>query len=104
MENVDSRIRMLLDGLHEAFERRSWQGTNLTGSLRGVPAWAADVRLLVAQHRRLSEAVEALEPKTLARPMAKSLNTPAFVVRGIAARDLYHAWQIQLLKRLHKGR
>lgn len=162
---IDPRIAMLLDGLDEAFDRRSWHGTNLRGSLRGLPAnaagwrpgpkrhniweiavhaaywkyviwrkltgaargsfplegsnwfarpdlgqakdasaWAADVKLLVVQHRRLREAVEALDPETLARPMAKSLHAPAFLVRGVAAHDLYHAGQIQLLKRLWRER
>jgi hypothetical protein len=34
------------------------------------------------------------------RPMPRSLYTPAFLVRGVTAHDLYHAGQIQLLKRL----
>ncbi len=29
-------IRLLLDALDEAYDRRSWHGTNLRGSLRGL--------------------------------------------------------------------
>ncbi len=161
----DPRIGMLLDGLDEAFDRRSWHGTNLRGSIRGLTAgaarwrpgtgrhniweiavhaaywkyviwrklagvargsfplkgsnwftrpapgagdvaasWAADVKLLVDRHRLLREAVEALDPGQLDRPMPRSLYTPVFLVRGVTSHDLYHAGQIQLLKRLQKGR
>ncbi len=161
---TDPRLVLLLDGLDEAFERRSWHGTNLRGAVRGLPvgaaswrpgprrhniwevavhaaywkyavwrrltgatrgsfplkgsnwytrprpgardddAWAADVTLLVASHRRLREAVEALDPDALLQPMSKGAYTPAFLVRGVTAHDLYHAGQIQLLKRLWRER
>jgi hypothetical protein len=165
MATIDPRLALLLDGLDEAFERHSWHGTNLRGSLRGVTAeaaawrlgpkrhniwevavhaaywkyviwrkltgaargsfqldgsnwftrpapgtrglttsWAADADLLLTQHKLLREAVEALDPDTLARPMPKSLYSPAYFVRGAAAHDLYHAGQIQLLKRLRMRR
>ncbi len=160
----DPLLISLLDGLDEAFDRRSWHGTNLRGAVRGLPvgaaswrpgprrhniweivvhaaywkyavwrrltgatrgsfplkgsnwftrprsgarddaSWAADVTLLTASHRRLREAVEALDPGALMHPMPKSLYTPAFLVRGVTAHDLYHAGQIQLLKRLWRER
>jgi uncharacterized damage-inducible protein DinB len=63
-------------------------------------AWAQDVALLVADHRALMEAARAVDPRRLHRPSAGSRNTPAMLLRGIAFHDVYHAGQIQLLKRL----
>jgi hypothetical protein len=66
-------------------------------------AWRADVALLENQHRALRAIVATLEPADLqARPRG-SQHTRAFLLRGIAAHDLYHAGQIQLLKRLADG-
>jgi uncharacterized damage-inducible protein DinB len=146
-------VSLLLAALDEAFDRRSWHGTNLRGSVRGLdarraawrpgsgrhsihelvvhaaywkyavrrrltgekrgsfalegsnwfvregtsePRWKLDVALLVSEHRRLREAVARLKAKDL---------TPrrVFMIRGAAAHDLYHAGQIQLLKRLQKS-
>jgi hypothetical protein len=66
-------------------------------------AWAADVRLLVDEHRRLRAAVAALTARDLEAPAGGKGVTKGFLVRGIAAHDLYHAGQIQLLKRLQKS-
>jgi uncharacterized damage-inducible protein DinB len=63
-------------------------------------AWRRDVALLVEQHRRLREAVAALRGRDLARRPRGSRYTLAGLVRGAACHDLYHAGQIQLLKRL----
>ena len=164
VSHSDPRIAMLLDGLDEAFDRRSWHGTNLRGSIRGLTAeeagwrpapgrhniwevavhaaywkytvwrkltgsargsfafagsnwftrpqrghegataWGDDVKLLVSQHGLMRDAVGALVPAHLDRPFAGSAYTPVSLVRGIAAHDLYHAGQIQLLKRLQQGR
>ena len=63
--------------------------------------WAADVRLLVDEHRRLRVVVAGLLDKDLARPSPGQKGaTVRVLVRGIAAHDLYHAGQVQLLKRL----
>jgi hypothetical protein len=40
----DPEIALLLDVLAEAFERKSWHGTNLRGSLRGMTAEEASWR------------------------------------------------------------
>jgi uncharacterized damage-inducible protein DinB len=63
-------------------------------------AWKADVALLVSEHRKLRRAVAALRPAALARTARGHRTTNLSLVRGIAAHDLYHAGQIQLLKRL----
>jgi DinB superfamily len=64
------------------------------------PAWKEAVALLLAEHRRLREAVAGLSGSALAKTPKGSRNTHVRVIRGIAAHDLYHAGQIQLLKRL----
>jgi hypothetical protein len=62
--------------------------------------WAADVALLTAEHKRLRDAVTRLSAADLRRVPKGSRFTVAGLVRGAAAHDLYHAGQIQLLKRL----
>ena len=149
---------MLIAMLDEAFDRRSWHGTNLRGSIRGLtleraawrPAsdrhniwelvvhaaywkyavrrrltgekrgsfplegsnwwvrplerseqeWKRDVALLTHEHRRLREAVVAFPSSRLERRAPGSAFSYAALVRGAAAHDLYHAGQIQILKRL----
>ncbi len=142
----------LLAALDEAFDRKSWHGTNLRGSIRGLSAaqaawrpcpgrhsiwelvvhaaywkyvvrrkltgakrgsfpepgsnwfarsgpplesdWKKDVALLAAEHNLLRQAIAALGPSDL-KDLKKLM-----LIRGVAAHDLYHAGQIQLLKRL----
>ena len=151
----------LLAQLDEAFDRQSWHGTNLKGSIRGLtpaqaawrprpgrhniwelvthaaywkyaarrrltgdergsfplagsnffptprPAsatqWRAAKALLADEHRQLRQAVARLRSSSLSRKIRGSQVTCAALVRGVAAHDLYHAGQIQLLKRL-RGR
>ena len=146
----------VLDLLDEAFDRRSWHGTNLRGSLRGLttevaawrpaperhniwelvvhaaywkyevrrrltgskrggfafsgtnfwprplentPAeWKRDVALLGREHAALRKLVAAIPTSRLAQRAPNDRFTYAGVIRGIAAHDLYHAGQIQLLK------
>lgn len=63
-------------------------------------AWRDDVALLVAEHRRLREVVASLPALDLDRRSRGSRKTNLVLVRGVANHDLYHAGQIQLLKRL----
>jgi hypothetical protein len=63
-------------------------------------AWKDAVALLLKEHRRLREAVAALPASALGKAPKGSRYTTVRIVRGIAAHDLYHAGQIQLLKRL----
>jgi hypothetical protein len=150
-----TEILFLLD---TAYDRVSWHGPNLRGSLRGVTlqqaewrpapgrhniwelmvhaaywkyaawrrltgakrgsfplsgsnwlvrpqektarAWADDLALLDRMHATLREAVAALGPGDLDRPSAQKGVTRRALATGVAAHDLYHAGQIQLLKRL----
>jgi DinB superfamily len=158
---ADSRVVLLLDGLDEAFEGRSWHGPNLRGSVRGLrarqaearpqpgrhniyeltvhaaywkyvvwrrltggdrgsfalsgsnyfpcpsplteAAWKDAVALLVREHRRLRQAVAGLPASALGKVTPGGRETTVRLIRGIAAHDLYHAGQIQLLKRLIAG-
>jgi hypothetical protein len=151
-------VASLIAQLDEAFDRRSWHGTNLRGSLRGMKAapaswrpapgrhcaweiavhaaywkyaawrrltgekrgsfarpgsnwfpcpappteaaWRRDVALLQGYHRQLRSAVARLADDELDQKTRGGKEPIGRLVRGIAAHDLYHAGQIQLLKRL----
>ena len=62
--------------------------------------WKRAVELLVREHRRLRQAVAALPASALSRKSKGGRETNLRLIRGITAHDLYHAGQIQLLKRL----
>ena len=158
---------LLLASIDEAFDKRSWHGTNLRGALRGVtpgqgawrpafarataapahniwelmvhaaywkydirrrltgePAhsfaldgsnfwarplegtpgeWRRDLRLLEDEHVKLRAAVAAFPASRWPRKApGKPFNFEG-LVRGVAAHDLYHAGQIQLLRRLQEN-
>jgi hypothetical protein len=155
-------IEVLLRQLNQAFDTRSWHGTNLMGSLRGLdrsvvawrpqpgrhniaelavhaaywkyrvfrlitdaeprsfelagsdffaregepnePEWRADVELLRAWHRRLAAAVATFPVERLNDVPGRGRFTCSEVIGGAAAHDLYHAGQIQLIKRLYAHR
>ncbi len=65
--------------------------------------WKSDLRLLADEHHLLRAAIAGLPPARLRQL------TPGGTVRidrlicGIAAHDVYHAGQIQILKRLYRG-
>jgi uncharacterized damage-inducible protein DinB len=67
-------------------------------------SWREDVALLDSMHEGMRKVIEQLSPKLLQRIQGKTKYTYAQLIYGIASHDLYHAGQIQLLKRLHKGR
>ncbi len=74
------------------------------GADRSEAAWRADVRLLHETHAELRRAIAGLEPGALDRPARGSRQTVRRILHGIALHDVYHAGQIQLLKRLAPGR
>jgi DinB superfamily len=63
-------------------------------------SWNDDVRLLVEEHRMLRNTIAAYSARALRTPVDKRGQTAEFTIRGIAAHDVYHAGQIQLLKKL----
>ena len=155
---MPSELTQLLFLIDTSYDRVSWHGTNLRGSLRGISprlaawrpgrgrhniweivvhaaywkyvawrrltsasrgsfplegsnwfarplqstatAWRADVALLEQMHRLLRGAVADLNPRDLDRAPARGKTTKRALVTGVAAHDVYHAGQIQLLKRL----
>jgi hypothetical protein len=66
-------------------------------------AWRDDVQLLADTHRELLETVAAYPAEDLRRIVDARNQTAAFNIRGIAAHDVYHAGQIQLLKAMMKS-
>jgi len=63
-------------------------------------AWKRDRTLLDEQHRLLRRAIAVLHPTELSRRGWHSKWPIKAEVYGIASHDLYHAGQIQILKRL----
>jgi hypothetical protein len=159
---AQSQLSLLLQLIDEAYERKTWHGPNLRGSLRGVTAeeaawrpapkrhniweiavhaaywkytvrrrllsekrgsfplkgsnwftrplvvseqaWKEDVTLLEECHRSMRKAIADFPESKLHATAPNSKNTNIAVVYGIAFHDVYHAGQIQLLKRLMKTR
>jgi hypothetical protein len=79
-----------LDGSN--FWRRPVQGT--------AAEWNADLALLKAEHVALRKAVAAFPPARWTKKAPGKPHNFEGLVRGVAAHDLYHAGQIQLLRRL----
>jgi hypothetical protein len=155
-----TEISRLVEMVDRAYNRRSWHGTNLRGSLRGMePAeaawrpspgrhniweivvhaaywkyavwrrltgerrgsfplkgsnwfdrsdesdgqlWTADVAMLDRMHDALRGAVGRLSSDRLPRTAPGGSTTIFELVAGAAAHDVYHAGQIQLIKRLRR--
>jgi hypothetical protein len=67
-------------------------------------AWRADLALLDEQHRRFRSAVAKIPALSLSSLSPGSKHRIDTLVYGIAAHDVYHAGQIQLVKRLYRDR
>jgi len=65
-----------------------------------LEAWRADVALLEQMHCRLREAVAGMTPDRLRGTSRGGTLTAGALISGITAHDVYHAGQIQILKRL----
>ncbi len=63
--------------------------------------WDSDVSLLVSTHRSLRDAIGRLDPERFEATLVGSKVSVLSLLTGIAAHDLYHAGQIQLLKRFY---
>lgn len=96
--------RRLLGEKRGSFARKGSNWFELPVGAPSKSAWHEDVALLIAEHRKLREVVAALPDKRLRRKAAGSRYTNLALIRGIAAHDLYHAGQAQLLKRLARWR
>lgn len=160
-ETIKPEIQFLIDLLDRAYNRKSWHGTNLRGSLRGLSVdeliwrpdrnrhniweitihcaywkyvvlrrikklekggfprspsdwpvippitnlknWRLDVAILNKYHNELKETVTQLSPGYLQNNPPKGEFTFTQLVQGVASHDLYHAGQIQLIKKLQIG-
>jgi hypothetical protein len=63
-------------------------------------AWKADLKVLEEMHRQLRAAVAALSEGDLETIPQGSSTTVVDLVLGVSYHDIYHAGQIQLLKKL----
>jgi hypothetical protein len=70
----------------------------------GKRAWKEDLGLLDETHRGLRETIAMLAPSRLRSSQPGSKVKNITLIYGIASHDLYHAGQIQLLKRLQGKR
>jgi hypothetical protein len=64
--------------------------------------WRDDIGLLDQMHRSVRAAVAELSARALGHTPRGSNVSNFALLSGVAAHDLYHAGQIQLLKRLQK--
>ncbi|HEU5305031.1 MAG TPA: DinB family protein [Gemmatimonadales bacterium] len=82
-----------------SFDRKpsNWPEVPQPADLR---AWRRDVALLEAEHRKLRDVVRAMPPVRLDQRSPKGVWRNVEEIHGIAAHDLYHTGQIQLIKRL----
>ena len=63
-------------------------------------AWREDIALLDACHRRMRESIERMRRTDLPKRRRGSRFSNGSMISGIAFHDVYHAGQIQLIKRL----
>jgi len=66
-------------------------------------AWKADLRILEKLHQELRRVVAGVKEKDLDLAPKGSQSSNEFLIRGIAFHDIYHAGQIQLLKRMKRN-
>jgi uncharacterized damage-inducible protein DinB len=100
----DYAVRRHLEPVAERFRRTpaNWPTVPTRADER---AWAADRALLADEHARLVRAVRRFPMARWNRkpPEGKRWTCGEMIV-GIVAHDVYHTGQIQLLKRLGRGR
>lgn len=66
--------------------------------------WREEIEVLVREHRALRKTIAGMRRKDLSRKPAGSRVDNANLIYGAASHDLYHAGQVQLLKRLLRAR
>lgn len=80
------------------------RGVRSSSKTEAAKNWARDLALLTKMHRELRRAITSLEETEFSRPSRGSRQTPMTILLGIAMHDVYHAGQIQLLRKLYEGR
>jgi len=91
----------LTRGARGAFPRRPSNWPKLPAR-RDAEALKADIALLEAEHAALVGVVAGLSATALDAPSAKGTWRQREMIHGVAAHDVYHTGQIQLLKRLQR--
>lgn len=89
--------------LSEARGSFSLEGSNWFVRPSSKPSeeeWKKDVKLLIEAHRSMRAAISGLTDAELKVKPKGSKVSNVDLIAGIASHDLYHAGQIQLLKRL----
>lgn len=66
--------------------------------------WKSDLALLASKHNELCNAIAHLKESDLAQSLPGSRQTALRNIAGIAMHDVYHAGQIQLLRKLYANR
>jgi uncharacterized damage-inducible protein DinB len=66
-------------------------------------SWKSDLALLEEMHQSLRAAVEGMKTADLPKVPAGSKTANRTTIAGVAAHDVYHAGQIQTLKRLYES-
>lgn len=87
-----------------ALEGSNWFTRPASPAAATEAAWRHDVALLLGEHKKLRAVAGRVKPSELRKLSPGSKYTPLAHVQGIAAHDLYHAGQIQLLKALQRSR
>ena len=73
-------------------------------SPRDEKAWKRDVALLTSEHRSLRQALSDFPPTRLTKNPPKLKFRFEQYIYGAASHDLYHAGQIQLIKRMLRAK
>jgi uncharacterized damage-inducible protein DinB len=76
--------------------------TRPTGAGASEAEWKRDVKLLLETHQSMRKAIAGLSDSELKVKPKGSKVSNFDLITGIAAHDLYHAGQIQLLKKLSR--
>jgi DinB family protein len=82
VRKLDADIPMLLDVLDEAFDKKSWHGPNLRGSIRGVSAAQAAWRPALGRHNIWELTLHAAYWKYVVRRRITGEKRGSFVLEG----------------------
>jgi hypothetical protein len=94
--------RRLLGGRRGAFPRKGSNWFALDEPFTAA-RWRDGLALLDAEHAALREAIASFPASRLNRRLGRGELTAAMLIEGVAAHDVYHAGQIQLLRRMQRS-
>ena len=93
-------VQRRLTGIKRGWFALEWSNWFTRGKDLSKALWQRDLRLLEETHRSLRDAVATLTPRDLPRTVGGGNTKVEALVYGVACHDVYHAGQIQLLKRM----